>query len=79
MPPLSPQRRDAANAVEVRSPDLPEGAHFHRCAICGQSVDRRKLGDVIYHEARAHQPLRDALPQAAGGPFRLANGWKNSD
>ncbi|TIQ37142.1 MAG: hypothetical protein E5X48_07170 [Mesorhizobium sp.] len=34
-----------------------EQDHFYKCRICGQSVDRRDLREVIWHERPAHQPL----------------------
>ena len=34
-----------------------EAGHFVECPICGQAVDQRRLGDVIYHLAEGHSPL----------------------
>ena len=31
--------------------------YFHECAICGQLVDRRNLGEVFYHEEPNHTKL----------------------
>jgi hypothetical protein len=57
MAPISPDLRKRANRVAVTAPDLPKPAHFHACPTCGQQVDRRRLGDIIYHESLQHEPL----------------------
>ena len=40
-------------------PDEPENEldNFYTCGICGQSVDRRDLGQVFYHEDADHEPI----------------------
>ena len=51
--------REELNALTVEFPD-PEDAtdHFFVCSECGQAVDRRRLGDVMYHELQPdHEPL----------------------
>lgn len=49
--------RSALNAVPVTAPDLPrDHHHLYRCAECGLLVDRRNLGDVLYHEEEGHEP-----------------------
>ena len=60
MAPISTERRRAANRLAVTAPMVAEQDHFHRCPICGETVDRRKLGDVIHHEAPRHGPLCEA-------------------
>ena len=46
------------NAVAVSAPDLPRDVdHFYTCAACGQMVDRRQLGDVLWHEEAKHEPI----------------------
>jgi len=37
--------------------DLPEAAHFYRCAACGGLVDKRDLGAVLEHEADGPHPV----------------------
>jgi hypothetical protein len=34
-----------------------EAEHFYRCPICGQSVDKRELGEVFYHTQPNHEPM----------------------
>jgi hypothetical protein len=34
-----------------------EREHFYSCPLCRQSVDRRMLGDVLYHEQIDHEPI----------------------
>lgn len=36
---------------------LRELDHFYKCALCGQSVDRRDLGEVMHHEQADHVKL----------------------
>jgi hypothetical protein len=51
--------RDEWNARPDDSPHFKdESLHFYPCATCGQAVDRRRLGDVLYHE----QPVHKSLP-----------------
>jgi bifunctional non-homologous end joining protein LigD len=54
--------REAINAFRVTAPDVPTEDHFYRCAGCGQRVDRRRLGDVLHHEERGHEPLEIERP-----------------
>lgn len=35
-----------------------EHEHFYVCAMCGQAVDMRDLGQVFHHEERGHEPLQ---------------------
>lgn len=50
--------REELNAVTAKYPEVAgEREHFYLCEHCGQAVDRRRLGDVLYHEAADHQPL----------------------
>ncbi len=57
----SPNRAEL-NALHVAAPDLPrEVDHFYDCPSCGQLVDRRQLGDVLWHEELGHQPIRQEL------------------
>lgn len=34
-----------------------EQDHFYECRTCRQSVDRRDLRQVIWHERPSHEPL----------------------
>jgi hypothetical protein len=36
-----------------------DGENFYLCPSCGQAVDARDLGQVLYHEIDGHEPLRD--------------------
>lgn len=55
-------KRDEYNAIPVAAPDLDEEIeHFYVCDECGQTVDRRRLGDVLYHEEPGHKPLGPSL------------------
>lgn len=49
--------RAELNAKQVAAADLAETDHFYTCEACGQSVDRRRLGDVLHHEEHRHEPL----------------------
>ena len=31
--------------------------HLYRCPACGQTVDRRQLGQVLHHDIPDHKPL----------------------
>jgi hypothetical protein len=57
MAPIPASLREIANRAPVAAPDLREQDHFHTCPLCGQLVDRRRLGDVIHHESARHEPL----------------------
>lgn len=35
-----------------------EAEQFYVCAVCGQAVDMRDLGDVLYHEEHPTHPPR---------------------
>lgn len=50
--------RAQINALPVAAPDVPEKEHFFTCQQCGQRVDYRRLGDVLYHD----EPHSDPLP-----------------
>ena len=51
--------REELNALSYEAPAHEAGQeHFFICSECGQAVDRRQLGDVVYHELQAdHEPL----------------------
>jgi hypothetical protein len=50
--------RDRLNALPCVPPSVTdESEHFYVCAICGQAVDKRRLGDVLWHEEPEHGPL----------------------
>ena len=50
--------REGLNTLAVSAPDLPRHVdHFYTCPACGQLVDRRQLGDVLWHEERGHEPI----------------------
>ncbi|AMK20423.1 hypothetical protein K663_20333 (plasmid) [Sphingobium sp. MI1205] len=34
-----------------------EADNFYACPACGQLVDMRRLGDVVYHAEEEHKPL----------------------
>jgi hypothetical protein len=39
------------------SRNAPGAMHFFPCGMCGQLIDARQLGEVIYHETPDHEPL----------------------
>ncbi len=50
--------RRQLNQVRVSAPDTPaEASHLYRCMECRQLVNRRSLGDVLWHgtRTRAHR------------------------
>jgi hypothetical protein len=50
--------REDLNAKRCVGPDhQDEALHFYVCKTCGQAVDMRRLGDVLYHEEAEHEPL----------------------
>jgi len=51
--------RELLNARAGYSEDavLDELEHFYVCAHCGQAVDMRRLGDVLYHDEPGHKRL----------------------
>jgi bifunctional non-homologous end joining protein LigD len=51
--------REELNDAPVEALDVPEAEHFYQCPVCGQTVDRRGLDDVLHHE----QPQHDRLPE----------------
>ena len=36
-----------------------EREHFYQCKKCGQEVDKRDLGQVMYHEMPIHDRLQE--------------------
>ncbi|MFU0503677.1 hypothetical protein [Pseudaminobacter sp. NGMCC 1.201702] len=34
-----------------------ESEYFYQCPTCGQTVDRRDLRQVFYHDEDGHEPL----------------------
>ncbi len=36
-----------------------EICHYYICAICGQTVDKRDLGQVFHHEEVGHEPINE--------------------
>jgi hypothetical protein len=50
--------REEANAYRVSGLIFANDAdYFYVCELCGQAVDHRRLGDVLYHEEPDHTPL----------------------
>ncbi|CAN7618043.1 hypothetical protein LJR164_004546 [Phenylobacterium sp. LjRoot164] len=45
---------------------IDEARHFYRCQACGQSVDKRDLGQVFHHEERGHLSLPGLAPPSPG-------------
>lgn len=52
--------REQWNAHPWAPTPVPEARHRYICAHCGQQVDRRRLGDVLYHEQGGHEPVVEA-------------------
>ena len=46
-----------AKRSERLGPAVNESEHFYICKVCGQAVDKRRLGDVFHHEEAGHEPL----------------------
>lgn len=45
-------------AIRCDGPAVPdEQMHFFACGACGQLIDARDLGEVIYHESPNHEPV----------------------
>jgi hypothetical protein len=45
-------------AVRCDGPALPdEQMHYFACGACGQMIDARDLGEIIYHESPNHAPM----------------------
>lgn len=36
-----------------------EICHYYICAKCGQTVDKRDLGQVFHHEEVGHEPINE--------------------
>jgi hypothetical protein len=51
---LEPVMRDLSSteALQEREPDQ----HHYQCPICGQTVDRKDLEQVYYHDDTPHDP-----------------------
>ena len=50
--------RSELNRLALSAPDLPRGIeHCFTCDECGQVVDRRHLGDVLWHAEPGHEPV----------------------
>jgi hypothetical protein len=51
--------RDQLNSlIPVVQPQVEsEAEHFYVCGHCGQAVDYRRLGDVLYHDEPGHEQL----------------------
>ena len=50
--------REELNALRCEFPQIDDEAeHFYVCEGCGQAVDMRRLGDVLYHEEEGHERL----------------------
>lgn len=55
---MTEQERQELNAYRALVPDLAIGEdHFVRCPECGQAIDCRRLGDVMWHGEPGHRPL----------------------
>jgi len=48
---------EVAPGVFQGAEPLDEVEHFYVCQDCGQAVDYRELGDVLYHDRPGHLPL----------------------
>lgn len=56
---MSPFDRERLNLLASSTADDLDCsmAHFEECPECGQSIDRRRLGDVLHHDDPGHRPL----------------------
>lgn len=56
---MSSQNRDRLNMLSSSTLDAfdDNAEHFEDCATCGQTIDIRRLGDVIYHDTPGHTRL----------------------
>lgn len=57
---MNPDGRDLLNAhpaKRISGEPADESEHFYICKVCGQAVDKRRLGDVFHHEGAGHAPL----------------------
>jgi hypothetical protein len=49
--PTQPQSSQAPSTEED-----DESKHLYRCAVCGETVDKRQLDQVLFHEDHIHRP-----------------------
>ena len=49
-------REELNTCLPVYSVPEDEGDNFFACPMCGQLVDMRRLGDVLYHAEEGHKP-----------------------
>lgn len=56
---MSPLDRERLNMFASSGEDGSDDdmRHFDECPSCGQSIDLRRLGDVMYHDEPDHAPL----------------------
>jgi hypothetical protein len=50
-------REDLNKCLLVFSVLQDEAEHFYTCPMCGEQLDMRRLGDVLYHAEEEHEPL----------------------
>jgi hypothetical protein len=57
---ISERGRLELNTRRARLQGAPirEEQNYYVCQSCGQAVDMRLLGDVLYHDQEDHKPLR---------------------
>lgn len=53
------EEREALNALPSTplDPTRNEADHFYICPRCGQAVDARRFGDVMWHDQDQHERL----------------------
>lgn len=56
MSPLEHERLNRLRATAESFAD-DEMRQFEACPTCGQTIDLRRLGDVLYHDEPDHAPL----------------------
>lgn len=56
---MSPLDRERLNMLASSAEDeaVTHMAHYETCRDCGQSIDLRRLGDVLHHDEPKHDPL----------------------
>ncbi|RWO58828.1 MAG: hypothetical protein EOS14_18855 [Mesorhizobium sp.] len=53
-----PRPRNRDQGKRHGPPAKDEAEHFEFCPVCGQTFDKRNLGEVLHHYLPDHEPLK---------------------